>query len=67
MGSAGRGRSRARSTQPNRGATRHRAVIAHLPHPSRHDALELLLRVVAVMLVGTAILGLLPLIVELAA
>lgn len=41
-------------------------MIAHLPHPNRHDALELLLRLVAAMLVGTAILGLLPLIVELA-
>lgn len=42
-------------------------VIADLiHHPSRHPAVDLLLRVAAVVLAGAGILGLLPVIAELA-
>jgi hypothetical protein len=42
-------------------------VIANLRHPSRNPAIELLLRVMAVVVTGMAILGLLPVLLELAA
>lgn len=40
---------------------------ANLRHPTRVPALELLLRVLAAVLTGAMILGLLPAVVELAA
>jgi hypothetical protein len=42
-------------------------VTADLRHPTRVPALELLLRVLAVVLTGATILGLLPALLELAA
>lgn len=41
-------------------------MIADLRHPTRVPALELLLRVLAVALTGATILGLLPVLLELA-
>ncbi len=43
------------------------AVIANLRHPTRTPALELLLRVLAAVLTGATIMGLLPALLELAA
>jgi len=54
--------------QPNRGVARLNGVIANLIHRSdRHVALDLLLRLAAAALTTIAILGLLPVIAEVAA
>jgi hypothetical protein len=53
--------------QPSAGVRRLMGVIADLRHPTRVPVLDLLLRVLAVVLTGATILGLLPALLELAA
>jgi hypothetical protein len=63
-----RGKFAVLEAQPNGGIARLNGVIANLIHrPDRHVALDLLLRLAAVVLAAIAILGLLPAIAQAAA